>query len=154
MKTNYSYEDLKDPNNDIGFLILQVSNLWEQNHKKILKQYQLTHSQFAVLASIYWLSIHKNLPITQIKLANHIKTDPMNISQTIKGLEKQELVIRTICPTDVRSNMLTLTSKGEKLIEKAIKTIYDGEERFFKILGKNNSIHFKNYLMKLIKNNE
>ncbi|GHU88728.1 MarR family transcriptional regulator [Bacteroidia bacterium] len=153
MKTARSYIDLENLNDDLGFLVLQMSNLWEQNHKKVLKRYHITHTEFCVLASIHWLSEHDNLSTTQIGLAKHIKTDPMNISQTIKGLEKQKLVLRTCHPMDVRANLVLLTSEGKEIIEKAALTIHEAERRFFQILGRNYN-YFRDCMIKLIQSNE
>ncbi|MDR3061295.1 MAG: MarR family transcriptional regulator [Dysgonamonadaceae bacterium] len=152
MKSVFTYQELRNPNEDSGFLLLLTYNLWEQNHKKVLQKHQLTHTQFAVLASIYWLSLHNDSPITQIILAKHIKTNPMNISPTLKGLEKRDLVARPPHPVDVRAKMITLTPKGDELIQKAVITVQHAEKRFFEALGKNNT-RFKNYLIKIIISN-
>ena len=38
-----------------GFLMWKVTNLWQREIKKALKKFELTHSQFVLLSSIYWL---------------------------------------------------------------------------------------------------
>ena len=58
------------PQNSSGLLLLQVTNLWQREIKKILKPFDLTHPQFMVLASIYWFSLKKE-EITQILLHHY-----------------------------------------------------------------------------------
>jgi hypothetical protein len=42
-----------------GFLLWQVTNLWQREIKKALSPFDLTHSQFVILANTHWLSLQK-----------------------------------------------------------------------------------------------
>jgi DNA-binding MarR family transcriptional regulator len=150
----YSLEQAESLDNVPGFLVLQLSSLWQDKHKKALEKYHsITHTQFAILASIHWLSMHDSKKLTQIGLSRHIKMDPMTISQTIKGLEKKELVTRITHPLDVRAKMIHLTPAGEKLIKEAENTIMQVEHRFFEVLGKDLP-EFNRYMRTIIAANE
>ena len=55
-----------------GFLLWQVTNLWQREIKKALEKYELTHAQFVLLASTHWLALQKQ-DVTQILLSNHTR---------------------------------------------------------------------------------
>ncbi|GHT63986.1 hypothetical protein AGMMS50239_20900 [Bacteroidia bacterium] len=139
---------------DTGFLILQVSRLWEEFHERTMKKYyNMTHMQYAVLASVYWLVLHEKREVTQTILAKHTKIDPMTISQVFKVLEKKGYIYRQTHSTDVRAKSVTLTQQGVELMNKAVATIVNLDNKFFKVLGKN-IVHFNNYLLTLLKEND
>ena len=75
-KTDFSFEKTEESS---GFLLWQVTNFWQREIKKALEKYELTHSQFVLLASIHWLTLDKQ-NVTQILLSNHTKIDPMTTS--------------------------------------------------------------------------
>ena len=123
---------------DSGFLLLRISKLWEEAHEKALKKhYDLSHMQYAILASVHWLILHGQYEITQVKLAKHTKISPMTISQSLKVLEQKGYVHREICSTDARARYSFLTPKGKELMQKAFVTIFEADEKFFNTLGKN-----------------
>ena len=143
-----------DLSEDSGFLMLQVSSLWASYHDKALKKYHgLSHMQYAVLASVYWLALHSEKHVTQTILAQHTKISPMTISQMLKVLEAKGYVSRTTHVTDVRAKVVDLTQVGKELMNQAIKTIFDVDAKFFHILGKNVK-HFNGYMYELLKSND
>ena len=134
MKTSdnpFSFEKAEDSS---GFLLWQVTNLWQREIKKSLEKYNLTHSQFVLLASIYWLSLHDQ-EITQIVLSSHTKIDPMTTSQVLRTLQSKKLLQRQEHHTDTRAKMVALTDEGKKIIKQAVKTVEKFDDDFFKPLG-------------------
>ena len=151
VKSPFIIENLAEDN---GFLMLQVSSLWANYHDKALKKYHdLSHMQFSVLASVYWLVLHSKKQVTQTILAQHTKISPMTISQMLKVLESKGYVCRTKHLTDVRAKAVDLTQEGKELIDKAMKTIYDVDAKFFKVLGKSVKC-FNRYMFELLKAND
>ncbi|MDR2968670.1 MAG: MarR family winged helix-turn-helix transcriptional regulator [Tannerellaceae bacterium] len=143
----------KDLTKDTGFLMLQVSNLWATSHDRVLKrQYDLTHMQYAVLASIYWLVLYGE-EVTQVRLAQHTKINAMTISKMLKGLEIKGYVYRTTHSVDVRAKSVHLTGKGKEILDKAIKTIADVDTKFFNSLGKHID-SFNGHMFDLLKEND
>jgi len=139
---------------DSGFLMLQVSSLWGDCHDKVLKKrYGLSHMQYAVLASVYWLALNSEKQITQTILAQHTKISQMTISQMLKNLEAKGYVYRTIHSVDVRAKAVHLTQRGKELLNDAIKTIFDADAKFFHTLGKNIK-HFNYCMYELLKAND
>jgi hypothetical protein len=74
--STFQFEKAEDSS---GFLLWQVTNLWQREIKKALEKFDLTHSQFVLLASIHWLTLAKQ-DVTQILLSTHTKIDPMTTS--------------------------------------------------------------------------
>lgn len=131
-----------------GFLLWQVTNLWQREIKKALEQYNLTHSQFVLLASIHWLTIHKQ-EVTQIVLSGHTKIDPMTTSTVLRTLQQKELIQRQEHLTDTRSKTVALTEQGKKITKKAIKTVEEFDGFFFSVLGKRTP-ELNKYLLALL----
>ena len=150
-KSPFIIENLKD---DTGFLILQVSNLWNNIHDKALKKnHGLSHMQYAVLASVCWLVYHGDKQVTQSMLAQHTKINPMTVSQIFKVLEAKGYIYRTKHPKDIRAKIVTLTDEGNALIHRAFGTIWDVDKKFFKVLKKNTK-RMNRYLYQLLITNE
>jgi len=153
LKKKESIFEIDNLEEDSGFLMLQVSNLWKNFHSEILKKYHgLTYRQYIVLASIYWLSLHDTEQITQTMLAKHSRIDAMSLSHVFRGLEAKGYIHRIPHPADVRAKVVSLTQEGKELIDQAVRVIVEIDQQFFKSLGKNTN-HFNDFLKKLLKAN-
>lgn len=128
MKSNNKIFSVETPEESSGFLLWQVTNLWQREIKKALEKYDLTHSQFVLLASILWLSVQKET-VTQILLSGHTKIDPMTTSTVLRTLQKKGLIQRQEHLTDTRAKTVELTTDGLKVAKLAVKTVelFDGE---------------------------
>jgi DNA-binding MarR family transcriptional regulator len=122
-----------------GFLLWQVTTLWQRKVKQALEQYDLTHSQFVLLTSLHWLLIH-NQVVTQIVLSNHSKINPMTTSAVLRTLLKKGLINRQEHSSDTRAKRLSITNKGKELISKAIITVEQTDRNFFALLGERTKI--------------
>ncbi|PIE79240.1 MAG: MarR family transcriptional regulator, partial [Candidatus Delongbacteria bacterium] len=98
------------PSESTGFLLWKTTNLWQREIKKALKKYDLTHTQFVVLASTYWLS-NQNEHITQVEIANFIAIDKMMTSNVVRKLIDKKLISREEHKTDTRAKVVRLTKK-------------------------------------------
>ncbi len=137
----------KTPSESTGFLLWKVNNLWQREIKKSLKKYNLTHTQFVVLASTVWLS-KNNSNVTQVEIANQIEIDKMMTSNVLRTLEKNGLLKRKEHKTDTRAKIIKPTKNGIDILQKAIKEVEKFDSRFF---GKiNNIAEFNNELNKLL----
>ena len=126
-KNTFRVEKAED---STGFLLWQVTNLWQREIKKSLKPYNLTHTQFVLLTSIHWFTLQKQA-VTQISLSNHTKIDPMTTSTVLRTLQTKELIKRQEHATDTRAKTIELTDNGVKIAKQAIKTVEDFDELFF-----------------------
>ena len=142
----FSVESAED---STGFLLWQVTNCWQREIKKALEKYQLTHSQFVLLASIHWLILHRQ-EVTQIRLSAHTKIDPMTTSTVLRTLQEKGLIQREEHPTDTRAKTVVLTASGKKIIKPAIRTVEAFDREFFAVLG-DGIKHFNEKLSALLK---
>lgn len=139
---------VETPEESSGFLLWQVTNLWQREIKKALEIYDLTHSQFVLLASTLWLSMH-NEDVTQVVLSNHTKIDPMTTSTVLRTLQAKGLLRRQEHATDTRAKTVKLTTEGKKMAEFAVKTVEKFDSDFFQSLG-DNLTDFNKQLMALL----
>ncbi|MBA2597772.1 MAG: MarR family transcriptional regulator [Chloroflexota bacterium] len=123
----------RTPGESPGFLLWQVTNLWQRRQRAALKPLGLTHVQFVLLAGIVWLS-RENEVVTQSRLAHHAQTDPMMTSQVVRILEQKGLVVRTPHPRDTRANCLRATPQGMELTRQAMLLVEETDEAFFSAL--------------------
>jgi DNA-binding MarR family transcriptional regulator len=96
-----------------------------------LAPHELTHVQFVLLASLWWLASNTGTPPSQRELAEHAGTDPMMTSQVVRKLEARGLVTRTPHPTDARARHLALTPEGERLLAGALHDVESADETYF-----------------------
>lgn len=130
--TDFSFDK---PEESTGFLLWQVTNLWQREIRKALEKYDLTHSQFVLLASIHWLTQDKR-NVTQILLSNHTQIDPMTTSTILRTLQTRGLISRQEHETDTRAKTVELTELGLNNIKQAIKTVEQFDKQFFNSLDK------------------
>jgi DNA-binding MarR family transcriptional regulator len=146
-KTDFIFDKTEE---STGFLLWQVTNLWQREIKKALEEYKLTHSQFVLLASIHWLTLDKQ-KVTQILLSNHTKIDPMTTSTVLRTLQMKGLVKRQEHESDTRAKTVGLTEIGLKNIKQAIKTVEQFDKHFFGLL-ENKTKDFNDKLLTLLNN--
>lgn len=127
---------IEKPEESSGFLLWQVTNLWQREIKKALEQYNITHSQFVLIASIHWFTLHKQ-EVTQIILSAHTKIDPMTTSTVLRTLEQKKMIIRQEHATNTRAKIVVLTETGTEIAKKAIVTVEKFDKNFFSPLGVN-----------------
>lgn len=139
----------KTPSESTGFLLWKVTNLWQREIKKALKKYNLTHTQFVVLASVIWLS-KENKNVTQVKIANQIEIDKMMTSNVLRTLEKKMFLLRTEDKKDTRAKIIQPTKEGIIVLQKAVKEVEGFDDVFFSKI-KNIKL-FNNDLNALLKN--
>lgn len=152
MNPNDNTFSVEKPEESSGFLLWQVTNLWQREIKKALEQYGLTHSQFVLMASIYWLTIHKQ-EVTQIVLSNHTKIDPMTTSTVLRALQARGLVERHEHETDTRAKTVILSELGLENIKKAVITVENFDRYFFSLL-KDDVEDFNTKLIQLLQNRD
>jgi DNA-binding MarR family transcriptional regulator len=134
MKSNEKVFSVDTPEESSGFLLWQVTSLWQREIRKALEKFELTHSQFVLLASIFWFHEQKE-PVTQIKLSGHTKIDPMTTSTVLRTLQTKGFVKRQEHETDTRAKTVELTEAGKKIIKPAVKAVETFDRQFFEILG-------------------
>lgn len=121
---------MKGTHENIGFHLLNASNLWQHEMKLRLLPHRLTTVQYIVLASAYNLA-ERNEEVTQSAIAMDAFTDPMTTSIALRGLQEKRLVVRKPHKADTRANSVSITAAGTALLKKAMKDVEAAEHEFF-----------------------
>jgi len=121
------------PGKSPGFLLWKVSNAWQRRQRAALQPFELTHSQFVLLATATWFGEKESL--TQARLAELSGVDTMTTSQVVRTLEAAELIDRRSHPDDPRAKSIVVTSAGRTKAQKALVAVEDADEAFFAPLG-------------------
>lgn len=139
------HSEFSYPEESPGFLLWQVSNLWQKLQRKALSQLNLTHVQFALLSGIGCLETQQGT-VNQTDLSRHAGADIMMTSQVLRTLETKGLVERHREPSDPRAFSLSLTEEGRSITKKAVKIVENVDTDFFQKVLKNKAV-----LMNLLK---
>jgi len=141
----------QSPDDSAGFLLWQVSNLWQRRLNAGLRRVGLTHVKFVLLAGIEWLSYGQE-NVTQVQLAAHAKADVMMTSNVLRSLEKKGFVSREIHPTDTRAKCVVLTEAGREVFLKTVEIVDQIDGDFFFVLNDRVS-NFNALLLELVNQN-
>ena len=101
----------------------------------MLTPHHLTHVQFVLLASLWWLEDHGDESPTQARLAEQAGTDPMMTSQVIRKLQSRELLQRVPDLADSRARRLRLTPAGRELVHTALADVEAADDEYFAAIG-------------------
>jgi DNA-binding MarR family transcriptional regulator len=121
---------LLDPNDSPGFLLWHVTLRWQRDIAAALAPLDLTHVQFVLLATTWWLNAHGEPP-NQINVATQAGTDVKMTSQVLRKLEAKELIQREVDPADTRARRLRVTERGAEIAQKAVAAVEATDAAFF-----------------------
>jgi DNA-binding MarR family transcriptional regulator len=119
-----------EPSRSPGFLLWHATLRWQRDVAAALTPLDLTHVQFVLLASTWWLNERGERP-NQIALSRHAGTDVKMTSQVIRSLERKGLVEREIDQADTRARRLWVTRRGARLAPQAIAAVEQVDAEFF-----------------------
>ena len=118
------------PEDSPGFLLWQTSISWQRRIKEFLESYEISHSQFVIMAILLWFN-GKQTDVTQTDLINMSKLDKMTVSKSLKKLAVKSFVTRSENASDTRAKLVHLTKEGTSLIQKLVPAIEKIDEEFF-----------------------
>lgn len=109
--------ETEKPNEQLGYLLTQVSFLKQRITNAALKELDITYIQFVILAGTMELGVDNEI-VTQQDISRERRLDKAMVSNVVKTLIEKELMIRHIHPVDKRAYTLSLTETG---VQKAIR---------------------------------
>ena len=118
------------PGQSPGFLLWRATLAWQRAIRAALAPHDLTHVQFVLLASLWWLT-ERDQPPTQAALAAQAGTDAMMTSQVVRRLEQAGLLERRPHPRDTRARQLALTPAGRARLTGALADVEAADAEFF-----------------------
>jgi len=116
------------PQQSPGFLLWHTSTSWRRVIEQSLQEYNLTHPQFVVLATLAWLT-QKGNRVTQAETGHTAGLDPNTTSQILRGLEAKKYIER-VRPDDKSKNPI-LTPLGSKILKIALPAVEKADANFF-----------------------
>lgn len=114
-----------------------------QLSNEYLEQFGLSISQFETLAQIF---IHQ--PVSQQKLAQHLTISHGGVSHMLKRLEKEKLIARK---QDWKLKYISLTDKGQEIMEKVMPLQSSFQSSFFDVLSEEEKQNLNEIMLKLHK---
>jgi DNA-binding MarR family transcriptional regulator len=124
----------RGPTDSAGFLLWHLTLRWREALNRALSPFGLTHTNYVVLASLFWLTTVGDPP-SQRRIADHCGLEPMNISKAVRALEAAGLLTRMPDRTDGRAFGLRLTARGNRAFREAARVLERVEATFLASLG-------------------
>lgn len=118
------------PGESPGFLLWRVTLRWQRLVTDALRPLNLTHVQFVLLASAWWLSRHGQAP-NQLAIASQADTNVKMTSEVLRRLEDRGLVVQRTDARDRRARLVIVTDEGARLAEQAISVVEKVDADFF-----------------------
>ena len=131
-----------------GFLLWQVSKLWQHHLTRALLDIDLPPTQAVILANVLRLS-EEGSKVTQSLLSKATKVDRMTTSQTLRSLERKRLVTRRLSTDDLRTHQVHLTRRGRKVAFETVARLAEAHRAFFLPL-RSDERQIVSYLQKLV----
>jgi DNA-binding MarR family transcriptional regulator len=119
-----------NPDESPGFLLWHVTLRWQRDIATALAPLDLTHVQFVLLATTWWLNSQGEDP-NQLSVAQHAGTDVKMTSEVLRKLEAKSLIRREIDPADTRAKKLRVTDRGAEIAEQAVAAVEKADAAFF-----------------------
>ena len=114
-----------------GLALWRVTLRWQRQITAVLKPFDLTHDQFVLLTSAWWLTDGGGEQPSQRRLAEFAATDVMMTSQVLRTLEGKGLIERRSDPFDARSKLISVTDAGRSLALRAVRDVEAVDHEFF-----------------------
>jgi DNA-binding MarR family transcriptional regulator len=121
-----------------GFLLWQVSTIWQRKIKHALSEFGVSHPQFVMMALLLWCH-EQGISPNQSYLIEQTQLDKMTVSNTLKRLVSEGLVKRVACEEDTRAKRITLSKVGMALTKKCVPVVEGIDAQLFKPLNKHQS---------------
>ena len=130
-----------------GLLVWQVSILWQNKLRQILKFYKLTLNEYLILETIKLLKKNYHFP-SQINISSFSGIHVSVVSVCLKSLENKTLIKRTV-DQDNRKKVINILPSGQKLFDEIFPQINQQENNlFYKLQGE--KLNFCNSLKLII----
>ncbi|WP_040164551.1 MarR family winged helix-turn-helix transcriptional regulator [Microbacterium gorillae] len=127
--------DSLSPADSPGLLLWRATLGWQRAIAAALRPLGLTHVQFVLLASAWWLTRVAGEEPRQGRIAEHANTDPMMTSQVVRNLADRGLLTRDPDPDDARARVIGVTDVGVDLAARAVAIVEQVDAEFFGVVA-------------------
>ncbi|MGJ4845123.1 MarR family winged helix-turn-helix transcriptional regulator [Leifsonia sp. Le1] len=118
------------PTTSPGFLLWHATLRWQRAMADALTPLDLTHAQFVILASTWWLNGTDERP-NQARLSEFTGSDARMTSEVVRRLIAKGLIDREQDPADSRAKVLNVTEAGRAVAASAIQAVESADTEFF-----------------------
>lgn len=118
------------PEDSPGFLLWQTTMIWQRQIKKALEQYNVSHAQFVIIATLMCFEAH-GYDTTQILIVNQTKLNKMTVSKSLKKLVQMGFVNHIEHEVDTRAKSVSLTKKGKDMVRTLVPIVEGIDSTFF-----------------------
>lgn len=119
------------PTNNLGYLLQHLAFVMARQNDQILQErLGIGFSQFKLM-----MILERRPHIQQKQIADALGQTEASISRQIKLMHQKGLLQTVVSPENRRQHITTLTTKGERLAEEAIRTLNDYQSPVFDRLG-------------------
>ncbi|MCU0315915.1 MAG: MarR family transcriptional regulator [Fimbriimonadaceae bacterium] len=122
---------MTNPADSPGLQLWRVSNKWQRGLNRILSEWGITHTQYALLQTIYFLNESESRR-AQTDIAKALDTDVMMVSQVLRQMELKNLVIRTRAAHDARVINIHMTDAATEIIGPVHELVQKYDRLFFR----------------------
>ena len=136
-----------------GFLLWQVSRLWQRRLALALRDLTLPVAHAVVLANVLRFSEEGNAT-SQAALSRAAKMDRTTTSLALQALERRKLVTRETPTRDLRAYGVALTAKGRETAFDVVQRFASAHKAFFKPILKRENAQILDFLQRLIASND
>src|SRR3954468_8872520 len=126
---------IDDAGDSPGFLLWRITQRWQRAIVAALRPLDLTHAQFVLLMSTWYLGRGAGPGPSQREVADHAEADVMMTSQVLRTLERRGLVTRSADSADARVKRLKVTAQGARLARRAQGVVEGADRDFFAGVG-------------------
>lgn len=143
--------------NDIVYVTLPLmrlsQNLFSKIDSLLESEYQLTHSELDVLASLH-SSEETQHTLSPTKLYEKLVFSSGGMTKVLKKLTDKEFILRLDNKEDKRSKLVQLTPKGKEILVTSLNSIIEMEEKMFSHVNKEDRKALSNLLFSALKKSE
>ena len=116
-----------------GFLLWQVSKLWQRYLNAALKDLKLSSTQAVILGNVVRLT-KMGHEATQAQLSQVTKIDTMTTSTALRGLVRKGMVVRHVPNDNRRAYIVTPTKQGERVAITVLQRFAQAHAIFFRAI--------------------
>ncbi len=135
-------------NDSLGYLINTISLSMKQKLELELKNKSVTVHQFGIL-----LLIFKKESLTQKEIANQTNGDEPATARLMTRLEEKGCIVRVVDKVDKRKRLVSLTTKGEEMLNELLPFAKGINEDLTSILSLNEKETLFKLLNKIVSSN-
>lgn len=110
VRVNSEFRRSLDRRTSLGYQTNHLARLLEQALRERIARHGVVPGQFAQLLALY-----EEDGLTQNELCNRVRIDQSTMAHTLRRMERDGLVQRTIDPVDRRRTRVTLTDRTREL---------------------------------------